>query len=434
MSVSERNKEILRHLASRVAEIAFHPRQERLRRLWTDHNDLKDSTPIVLCFPEGAWLECIPQDTLQIDDPLLRSWETKLRMAIYTHDVIGDDQVIDAVFNVPWDISWTGYGLEPEVEVPKGSRSVYYVHPYVSMSLMSGSDLGAYHVAPALQERSDLERLTPRKVIINPDTSSQWLEMAHEVFDGILDVRRRLSTWLLIGGVAPSAVRLRGMENLMLDMFDDPEWVHRFVRFLADDHNACLDTLEDGGYLTPNSGCEWIGTGGLGYTSELPRPDYDASRVRLRDVWGGVEAQDLVGISGEMFAEFFLPYIKPIMERFGLSHYGCCEPVHGWLPHLKTIDNLRRVSVSAWADVKKCAEQMRGDYVFSYKPSPTSICTGAMDESLILAELSQAFGIIKEHGCVPEVIMKDLHTIRHEPERIKKWVEIARRAVEQVYV
>ncbi len=53
----------------------------------------------------------------------------------------------------------------------------------------------------------------------------------------------------------------------MYDMFDDPQWVHEFVRFLADDHHACLDMLEQGGYLTLNNGCEWIGTGGLGYTS-----------------------------------------------------------------------------------------------------------------------------------------------------------------------
>ncbi len=119
-----------------------------------------------------------------------------------------------------------------------------------------------------------------------------------------------------------------------------------------------------------------------------------------------------------MFAEFFLPYLKPSLERFGLSHFGCCEPVHDWLPHLKTIYNLRRVSISAWADVKKCAEQMRGDYVFSYKPNPTSICTGVMDDGYILSELSRALSIIKDHGCIAEVIMKDLHTIRHEPEQI----------------
>ncbi len=134
-----------------------------------------------------------------------------------------------------------------------------------------------------------------------------------------------------------------------------------------------------------------------------------------------------------MYAEFFFPYLKPIMERFGLSHYGCCEPVHDWLPALKTINNLRRISISPWADMQKCAEQMRGDYVFSYKPNPTTICTSTLDEEYILAELTHALSIIKAHDCVPEIIMKDLHTLHHQPERIPRWVALARQAVETVY-
>lgn len=433
MPINARDKEILRGLALRVAEIAALPEQQQRRKHWMDHNDLKDTHPLVLCFPEGAWLECIPEHTLQIEDPMLRSWETKLRMAIYTHDVIKDDQVTDAVWNVTWDINTTGYGVEQPVTMPAGERNVYYVHPYVSMSLTSNSDLGAYHIDTVLNERDDLKRLHQRRLIVNHETSAQWMETAQELFDGILEVRRRLSNWLLIGGVTPQAVQLRGMENLMYDMFDAPEWVHEFVKFLADDHMACLDALEEGGYLTLNNGCEWIGTGGLGYATDLPQPDFQSARVRCRDIWGGVEAQDLVGISGEMFGEFFLPYLKPIMERFGLSHYGCCEPVHDWLPALKTVNNLRRASISAWADIHKCARQMCGNYVFSHKPNPTTVCTNTMDEQFILAELMHVLSVTKQYGCVPELIMKDLHTIQHDLTRIPRWVEIARQAVEQIY-
>ncbi len=161
-SISNKDKTLLRSLASRVAEIAALPQQEARRKQWAEHNDLRNTTPIVLCFPEGAWLECIPEKTLEIENPLLRSWETKLRMAIYTHEVIRDDQVIDAVWNVPWDISWTGYGVEQTVTLPEGERHLYYVHPYVSMSLSSNSDLGAYHLQPVLGERSDFARMSPR--------------------------------------------------------------------------------------------------------------------------------------------------------------------------------------------------------------------------------------------------------------------------------
>ena len=44
-----------------------------------------------------------------------------------------------------------------------------------------------------------------------------------------------------------------------------------------------------------------------------------------------------------MFAEFVLPYQLPILERFGLNCYGCCEPLdQRW----STLKQLRRASVS----------------------------------------------------------------------------------------
>lgn len=434
MHPTEHERACLRRLAARVAEIAALPEQQPKREAVKALNRLDPVLPRIYCFPEGAWLECIPPETLECSDPLLRAWEMRLRMAVYMHEFLGDDQPIDAVFNVPWDIGFTGWGLDVKIETPDAEqRQTYYVHPYLSLSLQSHSHLGAVHYEAPLKARDDLERLQPQRCVINGDTSRQWLELAHDLFAGILDVRRRGNPWLLIGGFPVTAIQLRGMENLMLDMYDAPEWVQRFATFLADSHAACLDTLERGGYLTLNNGCEWIGTGGIGYSDELPAPDFRSDHVRCRDVWGGLQAQDLVGISGEMFAEFFLPPLTRIMERFGLSTFGCCEPADPWLAHLKTIRNLRRISISPWAGVRKCAEMMGGKYVFSYKPLPTPLCTNRFAEAAIQEQLIQVLGITREHRCPVEILMKDLHTIQHQPQRLRRWVQLARAAIREVY-
>jgi hypothetical protein len=431
--ISPRERACLRTLAGRLAEIADQPGQQANRHAWTAHNDLQPAPPRVLCFPEGAWLECLPPETLQCDDPLLRGWETRLRMAIYTHEHLRDDQVQEAVFNVPWDIGFTDWGVSGTLTVPDAdTRRTYYLHPDLHLSLQSSSTLGAWHQAPPLTARIDPETLRPQEVIVNEATSHHWLALAHELFDGILTVRRRGNPWLLIGGFPATAVALRGMDALMLDMFDDPAWVHAFFAFLAASHQHGLDMLEAGGYLTLNNGSEWIGTGGIGYTRALPA-DGDPARVRCRDVWGGLQAQDLVGLSPAMFAEFLLPYLRPIMERFGLAHYGCCEAVQGWLPHLKTIANLRRVSISPFSDVPQCAAALGDRYVCSYKPSPTALSTAGMDEADIRAELIAALTHFRRHGCHVEIIMKDLHTVRHEPARLTRWVALAREAVDAVY-
>ena len=49
--------------------------------------------------------------------------------------------------------------------------------------------------------------------------------------------------------------------------------------------------------------------------------------VRTRDIWGLAESQVTSGVSSELFEEFIFAYQKPVMERFGLTCYGCCEPM-----------------------------------------------------------------------------------------------------------
>ena len=87
-------------------------------------------------------------------------------------------------------------------------------------------------------------------------------------------------------------------------------------------------------------------------------------------MWGFCESQETVGVSPEMVGEFVVPYQKPIMERFGLSCYGCCEPLDPRWYLLKDIKGLTRVSVSPWADVNRMAEYLGKEFVYSRKPSP----------------------------------------------------------------
>ena len=51
----------------------------------------------------------------------------------------------------------------------------------------------------------------------------------------------------------------------------------------------------------------WVGSGGLGWSDELPQPDFDG-QVRCEDMWGMSESQETSGVSPDMFAEFVFPY------------------------------------------------------------------------------------------------------------------------------
>jgi hypothetical protein len=77
------------------------------------------------------------------------------------------------------------------------------------------------------------------------------------------------------------------------------------------------------------------------------------------------------------------------------------------------------------------AEALGKDYVFSRKPNPSLLSHGSMDEDALRADLTETCRAAR--GLPLEIIMKDLHTVNHEPERITTWVRIAKECVEKEY-
>jgi len=219
------------------------------------------------------------------------------------------------------------------------------------------------------------------------------------------------------------------LQQIMFDMVDNPDLVHRLMSILRDGTLAMLDYLEEERLLSRNDDGTYVGSGGLGWSDELPQPDFDAE-VRCCDMWGFAESQETVGMSPEMFAQFVFPYQRPILERFGLNCYGCCEPLDKRWHVVAQIPNLRRVSMSPWADWAKMAEVLGGRYIFSLKPSPTDLAMDTFDEERIRIELREALQTTRE--CRVEVIMKDNHTIRNDPRRVVRWVQIAREEAENL--
>jgi hypothetical protein len=200
------------------------------------------------------------------------------------------------------------------------------------------------------------------------------------------------------------------------------------MAILRDGTLQLLESLEAEGLLSLNSDGTYVGSGGLGWSHELPQPDF-AGKMRMRDLWGFGESQETVGISPDMFAEFIFPYQLPLLERFGLNCYGCCEPLDKRWRVVQQVPRLRRVSVSAWADVATMAGQLGDRYIFSWKPSPTDLAM-PFDEERIRARLRHAFQLTRD--CRVEAIMKDNNTIGGDPSRVVNWCRVAREEAERM--
>jgi len=221
------------------------------------------------------------------------------------------------------------------------------------------------------------------------------------------------------------AINLVGLEGLMLAMYDNPSGLHRLMAFLQADFHQVLDWYESENLLTLNNENDYIGSGSIGYTNELPGGDWQpGDPVRIRHLWGLSESQETVGVSPRLFEEFIFPYQQPVIERFGLSYYGCCEPVHTRIRTLKKLRNLRRVSVSPWCDQALISAELGSDYIFCRKPNPALISTEVWDETAIRADIRATLEAAR--GCTLEFAMKDVHTLSNQPWRLDRWVALAR--------
>lgn len=412
--VSAEEKVILRKLAQKVAQLAELPVQEERKQRWLDHHDLKITEPLVFIDPEYAWYELMPHTVLQCKNNLARLWEYRLRKEIYWQEVIRDDRVLTKVFPVCHVFSTTSRGIEAK---------------------HTDSDLaeGAYHIDAVLKDWDDIGKLKYQQIIVDNDKSEKIFALAHDVFDGILEVRVQ-NSWWYSDGINDEVVNLRGFENILYDYYEHPKEVHALMGFLRDERLQMLDFLEKEHLLTLNNGQEFVGTGGYGWCRDLPGSDFDPMNIGTKNMWGYAESQASVSISPQMFDEFVLDYQVPILDRFGINFYGCCEILDQRLHYIKKkVKNLRKVSVSPWCNIEYMADQMRGDYVFCWKQNPALIAVKDPDWELVRREIRNAFEIVARYDCPAEVLMRDVRTLAYRSENAVNWVKIAREEAKRIY-
>ncbi|MHB1254313.1 MAG: hypothetical protein ACYCZ1_09125 [Candidatus Humimicrobiaceae bacterium] len=148
-------------------------------------------------------------------------------------------------------------------------------------------------------------------------------------------------------------------------------------------------------------------------------------------MWGFCESQETGQVSPQMFEEFVFQYQLPFLERFGLNCYGCCEPLDKRWHIVKKAPNLRRVSVSAWADPSKMAEFLSNKYIYSYKPNPADLAVHDINVDAIRKKIKGILNVTR--GCVLEIIMKDNHTLGQNPDNIINWTRVVREEINTLY-
>jgi len=410
--LSKHEKEVLRRLGNRIAEIASHPVHKEKARLWQKMNDLEQERPMVW-INEIPWHEMNVNDelTLLTQNPWARDLEQSLRKTIYQWEHMPCDMIVNDYLDCPIVYHTTDFGILEDVDTVFTDEK---------------NDIYSRHFKIQIKEPGDIEKIK-LPVITNMEKATQFnFEAMQELFSGIIPVKKQGQThiWYTPWDFL---IRWWGIEEAMLDLCLRPEMVHAAYEKMVDAWMHELDQFEAQNMLSPDCNNTRIGSGGYGYTSQLPGNDFDPKFVKAHNMWGCSNAQIFSSVSPEMHWEFAIEHDLRWLKRFGLTYYGCCEPLDIKAGILARIPNLRKVSVSPWVNIQKAVEGLGDKYVLSRKPSPAVFINwDSFEAKRQLTEFKNA-----AKGCNMEFIMKDISTVKYQPQRLWDWAEMAMQVVNE---
>jgi hypothetical protein len=342
---------VLTDLADQLLAIWDSPEQERRRRLWADHfAGWTREVPVSCAMFQGSqdlvWQQILPEETFVHKAGLARTIETHLRHHLWRARNIPDDRpcdptlVLSALPPMAPDELW-GVPLQFE---------------------STGAAGGAYKPVPPLQHPDDIKRLRRPPFRFDAEAVRRQEQQARELIGDALPVVFHCNA--LHNGPFEWAVRLRGMDNLLLDCYDRPEWLKELMDFLSQAMVQYHREREAAGFVhaaTENP-------------LHSPWDDVPDGQVgRLSASWGYLHAQSAASYGPQTYAEFVQPYNVPIAELFGKVYYHGCEDLTEKAVIIRNLPHLRQFHVSPWSRVAPIAHELPHQVVLEVHSHPTNV-------------------------------------------------------------
>ena len=410
--ISSQDREILQRLASDIVKIGSLPIQKEKAELWQRLNDREPTRPLVYINeePMAELVACSTELQCQCSDPFLKTIEQRFRHTLYRWRHYPVDNIVRPEVECPKAFSSTGIGIT--------QQGATIAHDAVV----------SQHFDAQISEMEDIEKIQMPVVTYDAEETQHRYEMLSDILDGVAPIRL---TGVRHIWFAPwdYLIRLVDIQSIMIDLVMRPDFVNALVTRYVDAKMHELDQIENLGLLDAGALNVRVGSGAYGYTRDLPAETSGRDGLPCLQLWGCGNAQIFSDVSPDMHWEFSLKHEMRWLERWGMTYYGCCEPLHHKLAILRRIPNLRKISVSPWFDIRKGLENGADKYVLSVKMNPAVFATDVFHEDYARREIANLLDQAK--GCNVEFIMKDISTVRHNPQRLDRWSEIAMEEVEK---
>lgn len=415
----ERN--YLRGLARRQAEIAALPVMAQRRQMWTDMNDGKPGArpPFVI----ETWTfdrDFMPSSIFRCQSDFGRHLEGQFLRNIRHHEILDDDHVCPDTLDMGWHVWCNEFGIDIPMTFAKDSEGV----------------VTGYHFECPIQDLQDgFDRIQPATFGVNRDSTREEQTFLQETFGDILPVVIRSGTY---GNncLTQRLMRLMTMETFFLAMYDCPDKLHGVMALLRDNASRMAHWAEQEGLLVLNNSNQCTCGTCFNFTTLLPKSAVAPGQVKLSDMWSGMDSQETVGVSPELFHEFCFPYYRDLAAMYGLVYWGCCEPADPiWEMSLSKLPNLKAVSISRWANQAYMAEAMAGKgLIFSRKPNPNLLGVDVqLNEEAWATEIRETLEITAGKNLPLEFVVRDVYSMHGNLDKPRRAVELARREIDRFF-
>jgi len=411
MCISSKDREVLRRLVHDYAKASDSKRNKNNISDWKRLNSLNPSRPMVM-IDQLPWHEMNIDSELDLlcEDEFLRSIECNYRRELYRWRHLDTDQTLSDYIEFNKVVNNTGFGIEVKENITFIDKK---------------NDVHSHEYLDQLDSEEQLKRIKMPHLSYDNDETIRLQSLLDKLVGDIMPVRAIgfqpvFRVWDIIA-------TLRSVTAIYIDLIERPDFIHAIMdRFLKIELSV-LQQMENQNLLNPHS--HLIHCSGT-HTNELPADGFDIKSVRANDCWGCGMAQLFSSCSTEMHDEFEIYYASKYYNHVGLVYYGCCEPLHDKIHIIRKIPNVRKISISPWADINKAADKIGKDFVISKKNNPAFLVTDTLDETLIRNEIRDTLKACEKSGSPCEFILKDISTLKYRPQNLFRWSKIMKEELE----
>lgn len=406
---------ILRRLVDEVLELASQPEQNLKKRLWAEHQALGKPGKIPVCvyyegIPLVQWRAVFGEDWDLCQDQLARSIERDLRRTIWMARHVPDDHIVWPSVKV---------AIPPTVEQDWG----------IDWEMSGSSDpLEAKSFAAPMRERIDLAMLKRPRIYYRDQDIQDVLAKSRELVQDRLHVHPAFYATQFYAQF-DLVVKMRGMENALLDTISDPDGLLALMELITD---VAIETdrererrdhlnvwLEDDG--------RWQQVGFRVHCAYMAA-DFNPARPRIQDEWHYLSQQCSAGLGPAAFERFVFPYVVRLAEYMTNKtiYYHGCEKLDEKMPLLRNLPNLRRFHVSSWSSLARAVELFPDEVILEVHDHPGEVFFGrSWDETR-----KNLRRLIREaQGHRMDLNLSDIHSFGGDAEALVRWAQIAQEEV-----